>query len=803
MGDVLAFWIVAMLVGALGFPVAAVLLRRLPDAGAGLSFALGLVLVSYAYFILRVLSVLPTGRQGYGLAVVLLGLVAAAVAGRDRWLKVTWYWAWPGVVVAAGVFTFAFFGYVAFRSYNAEIGGTEQPMDFMYLNAALTSPDYPPHDPWLAGERASYYYFGYVQSGVLTAVSGVPSSTGYNLSLAYTFAASAAGVASLAFALVRWIVGARGRAWAMGGAAAAVGLLLFVGSLSAVFEWSAAHGNTNQPLFEAFGVEWMIPCEPGQSENCYTGQLNPRTSRWYPTEYWFWWRGSRIIPDTITEFPFFSFLLGDLHPHVMSLPLVLLALGLAAALWRGRSWLDWRRHRSEPFTGLAFAIVFGGLAFQNAWDVITFSAVLGLAAFARNLRRGPPLQALLGAATYLGPVALLAMAAYAPWWLTFGSQAEGFYAYVGEGTRPAHAFLQFGPLLGAGLLTVLFAGRRATGGKALNVALATAWIPLLPFVGWLALAAVRGDLSAGLDARGSGGWVTLGAYGLAVWLLASASVALALSRNAGAPAAALATIGALLLYGSELFLIRDVFFGSVPRLNTVFKLSYQAWVLLALAGAAGLAGGLHRAVVQRRRLGLVALPVGWLAAAGLVYPLLAAFNRTESFSLPTSIDGLAAVARNDPNDYALTLWIQQHTAPSDVVFEATGRRWQGSVGTQPVIVNANVDYSDAGRIAARTGRQTPIGWYFHEIQWRGDTPENRAEFVRRQDAVDAAYTSQDPERVIAAMREFDARYLVAGRVEMANYPGLMPDYAAFLETVFEAGAYRVYSLPESRRTSGP
>lgn len=801
MGDVLAFWIVALFLGGLGFPFAAVLLRRLPDAGAGLSFAFGLVLISYGYFLLRVISLLPQGRGGYFAAVLLFALAAAAVAGRDRWLKVTWYRARPGVVVAAGVFTVAFFGYVAFRSYNAEIGGTEQPMDFMYLNAALTSPEYPPHDPWLAGERASYYYFGYVQSGVLTAVSDVPPSTGYNLSLAYTFGASAAGAASLAFALVRWIVGARGRVWAMGAGAFAVGLLLFVGSLSALFEWSAAHGNTSRPVYEAFGVEWMIPCEPGQSENCYTGQLDPRTSRWYPTEFWFWWRGSRIIPGTITEFPFFSFLLGDLHPHVMSLPLVLLALGFAAALWRGRSWLDWRRHRSEPFTGLALALVFGGLAFQNAWDVITFSAILGLAVFARNLRRAPPLSATLGTATYLGPVALLAMAAYAPWWLTFGSQAEGLYAYVGEGTRPAHAFLQFGPLLGAGLLTALFACRRATRGQALNIALTTAWIPLLPFVGWLVLAWARGDLSTGLDARGSGGWVTLGGYGLAVWLLASASVVLAMSRSAAAPAAALAATGVLLLYGSELFFIRDVFFGGVPRLNTVFKLSYQAWVLLALAGAVGLAGAFQRAVVQRRPFGLAALPVGWLAAAGLVYPLLASFSRTGSFSTPTSIDGLAAVARNDPNDYALTLWIQQHTAPGDVVFEATGRRWQGNVGAPPVIVNAGVDYSEAGRIAARTGRQTPIGWYFHEIQWRGDTPANTTEFVRRQDAVDSAYTSQDPERVIAAMQEFHARYLVVGRVELANYAGLMLDYSSFLDVVFEAGSYRVYALPDYRRTS--
>lgn len=799
MGDVLAFWFVALAVGVLGFPIAAVLLRRLPDAGAGLAFPVGLLLASYAYFVLRVFSVLPSGRGGYVLALGLLALVAAATAGRDRWLLVTWYRVWPALVVAAGVFTFAFFGYVAFRSYNAEIGGTEQPMDFMYLNATLTSPEYPPHDPWLAGESASYYYFGYLQSGVLTAVSGVPASVGYNLSLAYTFAATASGAASLAFALARWVVGARGRKWAMAAGAAAIGLLLFVGSLSAMFEWAAAHGHTNRAVFEAFGVEWMIPCEPGQADNCYSGQLNPRTTSWYPSEFGFWWRGSRIIPGTITEFPFFSFLLGDLHPHVMSLPVVLLSLGVAMATWRGRGALGWRRHLNDPLTGLALAVIIGALAFQNAWDVITFSAVLALAVFARNLRALPAAAAALAGASYLGPVALAAAIGYAPWWLTFGSQAEGMYAYVGEGTRPAHAFLQFGPLLAAGLLAALFASRRGGLPGLVRVSIATAWVPLLPFLGWLALAAARGDLADGLDARGTGGWVTLVFYGAVVWLLTTVAVSMTLSRRAAAPVAAFAATGALLLFGSELFLIRDVFFGSVPRLNTVFKLSYQAWVLLALAGAVGIVARLRAAVLFRRPAAYLALPAAWLAAAGLVYPLLAAFNRTGNFSLPTTIDGLEAVARNDPNDYALTLWIQQHTTPGEVVFEATGRRWQGSAGQQPVIVNGNVDYSEAGRIAARTGRQTPIGWYFHEIQWRGDTPDNRAEFTRRQDLVDSAYLSGNPETVLAAMGEFDARYLVVGRVEMANYPGLLPDFATFLDVAFEAGTYRVYRVPEYRR----
>src|SRR6266487_165840 len=56
MGDVLAFWLVAMLIALLAFPITSVLLRRLPDAGAGMSFAAGLLLAGYGYFILRTFS---------------------------------------------------------------------------------------------------------------------------------------------------------------------------------------------------------------------------------------------------------------------------------------------------------------------------------------------------------------------------------------------------------------------------------------------------------------------------------------------------------------------------------------------------------------------------------------------------------------------------------------------------------------------------------------------------------------------------------------------------------------------------
>ena len=139
MAPVLAFWAAAMVVGACALPVAFVLFRRFPDAGAGLAFPLGLVLSGYAYFVLRIGSVLPQGRGGAVLAVVALVVAAAAVAGQDRCFRETARRFAPGALAAAGLFTLCFFAYVSYRSYVPDIAGTEQPMDFMYLNAAIES----------------------------------------------------------------------------------------------------------------------------------------------------------------------------------------------------------------------------------------------------------------------------------------------------------------------------------------------------------------------------------------------------------------------------------------------------------------------------------------------------------------------------------------------------------------------------------------------------------------------------------------------------------------------------------------
>ncbi|MCL4822900.1 MAG: hypothetical protein KJZ57_01660, partial [Anaerolineales bacterium] len=68
-----------------------------------------------------------------------------------------------------------------------------------------------------------------------------------------------------------------------------------------------------------------------------------------PDRFWlWWWRASRVVSDftltgefkeVIDEFPAFSFVLGDLHPHILALPFNFLGFGVALNLfldgWRG------------------------------------------------------------------------------------------------------------------------------------------------------------------------------------------------------------------------------------------------------------------------------------------------------------------------------------------------------------------------------------------------------------------------------------------------------------------------------------
>ena len=240
--------------------------------------------------------------------------------------------------------------------------------------------------------------------------------------------------------------------------------------------------------------------------------------------------------------------------------------------------------------------------------------------------------------------------------------------------------------------------------------------------------------------------------------------------------------------------------GDIDRMNSVFKLYLQVWVLLALASAYLAWRILRTGVVERTMSVPWARAWGWalalLVLAAAVYPVLGTQDRlrTRFEVLPLTLDGMAymrAAEYNDPNgtidlsaDYDAIRWLQANVQGSPVVLE----------GLTP-------NYRWGGRISIYTGLPSVVGWRWHQEQQRWGY--RRAVGERARD-VNRIYATRDPSEALDLMRKYNVEYVYLGRLERLYYPaaGLAKfeqDMAHALEQVYSTDQVSIYRLhPQDR-----
>ena len=788
-------WLLAIeLLGLVALPLAYVLFRRLPDRGLILAKPLSLLLVSYTLWVLGLTHISPNSQYTIiGILVVLAG--ASSLVLRVKLPEIVGFVrrAWVALLAAELVFLSIYVLWLAVVSFAPAINHTEKPMDFAFLNAILRSDYFPPEDPWLAGHSISYYYFGHFMMATLTKLTAIPSSVSYNLSIALIPALVAGGAFSLLYNLIR-LSGASLRSAVLFAVAAPVFIVL-IGNLEGVLEFVHA-----RDLATAGFWEWVSIKDLEGSEGAYAGIL-PQEGSW-------WWRATRVIDTvvegvshdfTISEFPFFSFLLGDLHAHVSALPFMILnlALGLNLFVSNEKLGLAWLRHNVVEL--LAIALSLGALAFINIWDFPVFVTVLAVLVLVKGYGDWDGrTEAVIGhSVTFLVPVLLLAIVAYIPFYLDLGSQASGIFPLGEVSTRPLFFFLVLGLFLvvGGSFLLVQMGsvpglGTRAPGALALAVI-----VTLLPFGVWAAwqlLAMWTGweflvkHFHGGVIESEASVAVRFAKLLPALAIVTIATYSMLLRVRSGgerATAFALLPLGLAfyLLVGAELFYLADLF-GN--RMNTVFKLYYQAWLFLAIASAYGLYYLCSRPIPWPRRITSASNTPGkliryvWLGLVGILlvgslyYPVGAALDRARNTG-GGSFDGLHFVRERSTGEYEAIKWLRNET-PWGRITEAVGD-----------------DYSEYGRISASTGLPTILGWKGHEHQWRGTTRLFRG----REEQVSSVYSSDDPKLVEQILRAYDIRYVYVGARERASYgPDRFDQFSSFLKPVFQTEDVVIYEL---------
>ncbi|HLL77888.1 MAG TPA: DUF2298 domain-containing protein, partial [Ktedonobacteraceae bacterium] len=689
------WWLSLTLPGLLAFPLAFAALRNLADKGYIFAKTLGVLLVAYCAWMLANARLVAFSHLSLLIALGLLFLASAiSLVFQRRALLDFVRQHWRLLLLEEALFTAAFLLFVGIRSLDPDLWavylGGEKPMEMAFLNAILRSPYMPPLDPWFAGGYINYYYYGYIVIGALIKLTGIVPTTAFNLAIPTLFALTFTGAFSLVYSLARRVP------FALLGAYFAAMIGNFDGFAQLVEQAKAALSHLAVPMFD-------------------------------------YWRSSRVIPYTINEFPFWSFLFADLHPHVINMPIAVFMLGIVAALLEEHH----RRFRLSPV--LLAAFVFGTLACINPWDMPVYALLLGTALVLRSFFSTvgetwrERLISLALALALCGGICALAYLFYLPFYASYQQLYVNGLGAVTTGTTLGDYLTIYDLWIFLALSFFLYelyrawivweragkigsgagkigqgAGKIGSGagkigqGRPRGSPVQRLRIDLI-LKPYLCTGDPRGRPSRWNARQVSGSrWnacrvfgylllcgvalafvALLGLKTLLVVLIGLGVFLFIVRKEAGTRYIYLLLIGGLCIcLGVELVYVRDFLDGGVyERMNSVFKFSIQAWFFLAIGGALAVwhlwthLGGFVRRAWRVMLVLLVAansvfLPLGTLARVHDHEAWSEVQTPEQSADYLPALDGSDFIRAWYPGDAQAIDWINDHIAGSPVILEA-------------------------------------------------------------------------------------------------------------------------------------
>jgi len=811
----LSWYILITLLGWITFPLAYRLFPALADRGYTLARAFGLLVWGFVFWLFATLGLAQNDIGGLLLGLIILGGLSVWIIVNRQWEIVNWLGVNRRLIITTEVLFIIAFALMAFiRANNPEtfVAGGEKWMEVAFINAVLHSPTFPPHDPWLSGYAISYYYFGYVMTAMLAKFTSTPASIAHNLMLSLIFALSAVGAYGIVYnLLVHHEPKAEDHKPSVLSPLFGPLFLLIVSNLEG-FLHSLHHA----------GLFWRFNAEGAATSGFWkwldiidlrTAPVQPFT--WAPKEFFWWWRASRVVMDydlqnnwtgdVISEFPAFSYVLGDLHPHVLAMPFMLLAIAVAMNIflggWRGRINLFFGELRISWEGFFVSALLLGGLAFLNTWDILAGAALIVFSyALLRVQESGWGWERLEDILLFGIPVVIAAYVLYLPFFVSFDSQAGGIIPNFMFATRGAQLWVMWGTLFIPlfAYLIYLWANRVPANWRAgmlTGLGLVLVLLVAMFAVGLLALA-IKPDLirpileSQGRDTgtfiadsmarrlKYIGGLLTL----LAIFIPTLSFLFSkrqketddtdhsSFTHHPSSFVLLLIAIGTLLILGPEFFYLRDNF---GYRINTVFKFYYQAWELLSLAAAFGVAVMFSK--LRRTAFGFYTVLMIVVIGAGLAYPVFALPNKTENFKANNpeqrTLDGAAYLANSMPDDHQAFQFLQN--LEPGVVAEAVGGQ-----------------YTEYARISTFTGMPTVLGWPGHEGQWRDGALQGS-----RKDDIAELYSTPDWVTTQAIIDRYNIRYIVVGNLERNTYRVNEEKFNNFLKPIYQQGSITIYEVP--------
>ena len=673
----LKWWLMVLILGLGYYPLGAVLFSSLRDRGYIFSKVLGIGLAGFLTWVLVVCGAAKF-TSGAVIAVTAVSMALCWILYIKKAEKKTLD---LDLVLGEELIFLAFFLlWTYFAGFRPEAKGTEKFMDYGFMAAMTRSDTLPARDLWYSAGNMNYYYGGQYYAVFLTKLSFTRIQETYNLMRTLVAAFAFVLPFNLVFHMIREIPR---KVKAVPGWIAALGGLLAGAAVSLA-------GNMHYVLYGLFGDVF---------------KLSGYEDYWFPNSTRYIGHNPLTDDQCIHEFPSYSFVLGDLHAHVVNVMFVLLTVGILYAWMKG---IREREKEGQAFSAkklllepavIACGVLTGIFHWTNYWDFVIYTTAALICIFFTAMYRYRGQAKAVAAATVLqtAEVFVLGTLAALPFTSSFETMVSGI------------AFSKYH--------TVLYQFLILWG---------------LPFA--LVLILLLAVLIKYLRAyRGPGRFREF-------FRRVSLSDTFALILG-------ICGIGLVLI--PELIYVRDIYENGYARSNTMFKLTYQAFILFGMAMAYAIVRLLlWKGRKLARTLGAAGLALVLLTCGYFGYSVKCWFGNVLDVSGYRCLDATAYLENVYPEDAAAIRWLNENVEGNPVVLEANGD-----------------SYSDYCRVSAMTGLPTVLGWYVHEWLWRGDT----ADLNEKSAEIQTIYTSGDREAVEELLEKYEVEYIFVGSCEREKY----------------------------------
>jgi len=794
------WWLGFFLLGIVFLPFSSRIFKGTGDAGYLFSKPLALALSTFTMWTFSYLHILPF-RFIPILAIVLCFAIGILFFKKNR-IALADALQKPSTLRLMAIEEMMFAAALLFWSFarglKPLLDSLEKPMDFGFMMSMMRTDFLPAQDMWYSQGNINYYYYGQYVYTFLTKLTGLQPDISYNLSMAATFALTLTLSFAFCYLLLSFAMKKGTKLFAIapaiGGVIGAF-FVTFAGNSHSFFYGTNHPGNFILKFLNDRG--WLAKLLPTSAEMAAEADFSGIniSDFWFANSTRFIGYNPSTHDKTIHEFPYYSFLVADLHAHLINLTFVLFFLALLVVLlnsskltvaarnfWRTDSLLiqnyDKKWFGKELATSrflltttlkqpifILCSMLLGIFMMCNFWDFAIYLVVMSMALLVINLRGYGKLGTWETIPVFLFQVILI--------FIPFLLISNPVLALLGFAVS---VVLCFGLLLlvgdaftitGAQISLLFFISHLITLPFNLNfepisksLALSINHTPLFQllimwgthvFIGTLFLIYIirrrtveKKDLnSAVVRSRGRISRFLAGMNPIDLFVCG------------------LFICGLLFLLLPEVVYVVDIYSGDYKRANTMFKFTYQAFVMLSLA----IGYIVIRIAMTRSNASKVDYHWSFISIIMIIsliipayYPFVATNQWLGDFKIKNyqGLDGISGLA--DKERLAAIKWLNTNIKDQPVLLESYGD-----------------SYTEYNQISAYTGLPTVMGWQTHEWLWRTSkvVKDGYNQIVKpRQNDVQAMYEFKDDTIAKELFKKYEVSYIVVSSLERSKFPAI-------------------------------